>query len=107
MIEKYTFGDTGTNIIVSQSGQVIAYKEAESVGTPITDMGFTEKVVTNHIMNPNGELFKYSLQGTKQVAIANKLDTLNWNIITTISSSEFKKEINSITRTVILIQIVI
>ena len=106
-IAKYFFGETGTSMIIDQSGNVVANKDEENIGKHITEIGFTEEVATNKVLNPSGTIFKYRLNGVKQVATATSLEGLSWSIVTTMSNSEFKYEAHQIMGATIIVQIAI
>ena len=106
-IAKYFFGETGTSMIIDQNGNVVANENKESIGKHITEIGFTEEAATNKVLNPSGTIFKYRLNGVKQVATATSLEEVDWSIITTMSNSEFNYEAHQIMGATIIVQVVI
>ena len=106
-ISKYAFGKTGVSMILDQNGQIVANENEENVGKHVTEIGFTEKVFTEEIVNPSSNMFKYRLDNKEYVAIATKLGRVDWKVLTTMSRSEFNHEAYQIMGATVVVQVVI
>ncbi|SEN14456.1 methyl-accepting chemotaxis protein [Paenibacillus sp. OV219] len=107
-IETIKFGTNGFGYLVSPSGTILVHPNADFIGKNISDVASSETANTfkQVALTSNEGYFTDNWDQQLRSTSFAEMKSTGWKVVITIPQTELMKEVNSLTRTIIIIIVI-
>lgn len=92
------FGETGTNFILDETGNVLAHTNISYMGENSSTLALSGDSIQKEMVNPSGNVIGFSLLGDEKTGIVESIGNFDWILVTHSSTKEFLLHSNIVLR---------